>query len=135
MYGRALLDADAHKTVIDSQRNQEYLRDLRRIQEIIDREKSLVRSVNEAVEIRRISNLSLDLVEWSPARLRKLLALDPSTPGNARCIFNSSGDQIQGPYDFVTRLYLNDLSLREDRVRHRQIVEERGISRSEGARS
>lgn len=132
MHGRALLDADSRKVVMDHRRNQEFLQDLRRIQEIIDREKSLVRSVNEPVEIRRISNLSLDLVAWSPERLRELLALPPGTPGNTRCIFNVSGDRIEAPYDFVSRLYLNDLALREDHARHRRILEEEGLPAAAG---
>jgi hypothetical protein len=133
MYGRALLDADVQKEIIDHRRNQEYMRDLRRIQEIIDREKSLVRSVNEPLEIKRTSNVSLDLAAWSPKRLRELLALPPSTPGNTRCVFNASGDRIQAPYDFVTILYLNDLALREDHARHRRLIEEEIITVREGA--
>lgn len=131
MYGRALLDADAQKKIIDHRRNQEYMQDLRRIQKIIDREKSLVRSVNEPVEIKRISNLSLDLVAWNPERLRELLALPSSTPGNTRCVFNASGDRIEAPYDFVTRLYLSDLAVREDHARHRRLIEEEGIAVTE----
>jgi hypothetical protein len=127
MYGRALLDADAHKEVVDRRRNQEYLRDLRRIQKIIEREKSLVRSVNKSVEIKQISNLNLDLVVWSPQRLRELLELPPSTPGNMQCLFSASGDRIEAPYDFVARLALSDLVLLEDHVRHRRIIEDEGI--------
>ena len=128
MYGRALLDADTRKAIHDHRRNQEYLQDLHRIQKIIDREKSLVRSVNRSVEIKRISNLNLDLVAWSPERLRELLELPPSTPGNAQCVFVASGDRIEAPYDFVTELALKDLTIVEDRARHRRIIEDEGIT-------
>jgi hypothetical protein len=127
MFGRALLDADSRKAERDRRQNQEYLRDLLRIQAIIDREKSLVRSVNEPVEIKRMSNINLDLVAWSPERLRELLALPPSAPGNTGCVFNASGDRIQAPYDFVTRLFVSDLALRENHQRHRQITEDTGV--------
>jgi len=132
MHGRALLDADSRKTERDQRRNQEYLRDLRRIQAIIDREKSLVRSVNEPVEIRQVSNVNLDLVAWSPERLRELLALPPSTPGNAGCVFNASGDRIEAPYDFVKRLFLSDLALRENHERQRQIIQDAAAAISDG---
>jgi hypothetical protein len=124
MHGRALLDADTQLSVKRRRQNQKFLQDLHRIQEIIDREKSLVRSVGEPLEIKRLTNLNIDLVAWSPERMRRLLTLQPSTPGNERCVFSASGDLIESPYDFVTHLYLNDLGLREDIERHRQIIED-----------
>lgn len=133
MYGRALLDHDSRKAVLDHRRNQEYLQDLQRIQKIINREKSLVRSVNETVEIRRISNLNLELVAWSPEVLRELLALPRSTPGNTRCTFTASGDRIEAPYDFVTALSLSDLAIREDHKRHRLLIEEESDTAQLGA--
>lgn len=134
MHGRALLDADSRKSTMDRRRNQEYLQDLRRIQVIIDRGKSLVKSVNEPIEIKRMPNMSLDLLEWSPGRLRDLLALRRSTPGNTSCVFNinAAGDRIEAPYDFVTRLFLSDLALREDHNRHRQIIKDSGLTLPEG---
>jgi len=131
MNGRALLDLDTQRAVADRHQSQLFLRDLHRIQGIIDREKSLVRSAGHPIEIKRVSNFNLDLVAWSPERLRDLLALPRSTSGNEKCVFNSSGDLIEAPYDFVSRLYLEDLRLREDHERHRRMAEEEGPIPSE----
>lgn len=121
MKGRALLDAEDERAHVDRVRRQEFTRDLNRIVDVIDREKSLVRSVGRSVEIRRIAQSRIEINTWSSGALRRLLAL---TPKIRNCAFNATGEDVKAPFDFLDRLQIKDLNLKENLRRQRELLHE-----------
>jgi len=121
MKGRGLLDAEDERAKADRIRRQEFTRDLNRIKDVIAREKSLVRSVDRPVEIRRIAQSRIEIDEWSSRTLRRLLAL---TPKIRDCAFNKTGEVVKAPFDFVTRLHLKDQYLKENSPRQQELLQD-----------
>lgn len=119
--GRALLDAESKRAERDRRRRQDLFRDLNRIKDVIAREKSLVRSVGRSIEIRRVAQVGFDVQTWSARSLQQIVAL-PRSAGN--CRFNNTGESITAPFDFVARLSLKDLALKENPARHKELVDE-----------
>lgn len=123
MYGKRLLQADEIRQAGEVTRRHRLQVDLARIHRIMEREKSLIRSVDRPVEIHRGSRTALDLQSWSPQSLRVYLRL---APGYKKCGFNHSGDTIDAPFNFVHEFRLQDLSLKEDSNRHSVLLEDLG---------
>ena len=121
MKGRGLLDAEDERAKADRIRRQEFTRDLNRIKDVMAREKSLVRSVDRPVEIRRIAQSRIEIDEWSSRTLRRLLAL---TPKIRDCAFNKTGEVVKAPFDFVTRLQLKDQNLKENSTRQQELLQD-----------
>lgn len=121
MYGRAFLDADAQRSHIERHRRQEFQRDLQRLREVIEREKSLVRSVGESVEIRRVTSFLLDVSNWNAQEMRALMELPTST---TQCPFNRSGDTVRAAYEFIDQVQLSRLHLVEDLARQQRVLED-----------
>lgn len=121
MKGKALLASEHERSRREQWRRQRFQQDYKHIQFVIAREKALVRSVGRQIEIRRISQNRFDVASWSPEALARLLML----PVSARqCAFNKTGEHVHAPFDFVDRLSITDIALKEDPTRHRLLVED-----------
>lgn len=130
MKGKALMASEDDRSRRDQWRRQRFQRDYQHIQEVIAREKALVRSVGRQLEIRRISQNRFDAATWSQSAKEQLLTL----PTSARnCAFNKTGEYISAPFDFVVGLSISDVGIKEDANRHRLLVEDLGQRSSDGA--
>lgn len=108
--GRRLLLAERLRV---KQRRSEKLqlhRLLRRIEERIETEKSLVRSLDQPLQIEQGGHVVADVEQYGASRAARVL-LWPA--GRTVCEFNHSGDKVKAPYSFVTRLAVTDLALTE----------------------
>jgi hypothetical protein len=83
---------------------------LRRIEDRIETEKSLVRSLDQPIQIEQGGHVVADVEQYGASRAGRVL-LWPS--GRTLCEFNRSGDTVKAPYAFVTRLAITDLALSE----------------------
>lgn len=113
IHGQEILDAQVRKAAEDKAQARQFDADLRRIGQIIDSEKSLIRALGQRIEIRTNTESNLQFQRWTSKTVVNLLQLPVS---HKRCSYNNSGDTIKAPYDFVRRLSLQDLSLREKHV-------------------
>ena len=108
--GRRRLLAEQHRI---KQRNNEKIqlyKLLHRIEERIETEKSLVRSLDHPLQIEQRGHVAADLEQYGASRAARIL-LWPA--GRTMCEFNQSGDKVKAPYSFVTRLAVSDLALDE----------------------
>lgn len=83
---------------------------LRRIEERIDTEKSLIRSLDQPVQIEQGGHIVADVEQYGAFKAGKVLLWPP---GRTVCEFNTSGDKVLAPYAFVTRLDVRDLAVTE----------------------
>lgn len=92
---------------------------LRRIEERIDTEKSLIRSLDQPVQIEQGGHVVADVEQYGAFKAGQVLLWQP---GRTVCEFNTSGDKVLAPYAFVTRLEVRDLAISEplpDHAGHR----------------
>ena len=83
---------------------------LRRIEERIDTEKSLIRSLDQPIQIEQGGHVVADVEQYGAFKAGQVLLWQP---GRTACEFNNSGDKVAAPYAFVTRLEVRDLSITE----------------------
>jgi hypothetical protein len=110
MSRRAVLTADDERLTrrVREERRLERLR--RRLEERIDSEKGIVRSLGEQVHVLRGGASHHEFAQSSIAALEREFCWPRTT---ARCLFNSSGESIEAPYGFITRLHLVDVKVHE----------------------
>ena len=83
---------------------------LRRIEGRIDTEKSLIRSLDQPVQIEQGGHIVADVEQYGAFKAGQVLLWPP---GRTVCEFNKSGDNVFAPYAFVTRLDVRDLAITE----------------------
>jgi len=122
LYGGFLSDlvthADGRRRLAAARQNAQQRRDARaalqrlraRIEDRIESEKTIIRSLDEPVRIDHDTRLFAALEERGISHAARVLLWEPS---EGRCDFNSSGDTIRSAYGFVTTLSLEDLALTE----------------------
>lgn len=122
LYGEFLSDlvthADGRRRLAAARHNaaqrrsaRSALRRLRaRIEDRIENEKSIIRSLDEPVRIDHDTRLFAALEERGISHATRVLLWEPS---EGQCEFNNSGDTIRSAYGFVTALTLEDLVLTE----------------------
>mgnify|MGYP007086238900 CR=1 FL=1 len=108
--GRRRLLAEQHRVKQRSSEKVQLHRLLRRIEERIETEKSLVRSLDQPLQIEQGGHIVADVEQYGASRAARVL-LWPA--GRTLCEFNHSGDNVKAPYSFVTRLAVADLALNE----------------------
>lgn len=121
MHGRAILDEQDRQELADKRRTLQLHANLDVIKAAIAREKSLIKSVGQPVEIRRMTQGTSEFEPWRSDSLSRLLTF-PVAAG--QCEFNNTGEYIDAPFVFVERLSLNSTALREDLTRQRILLEE-----------
>ena len=121
MYGRAILDEQDRQELADKRRTLQLHSELDVIKAAIAREKSLIKSVGQPVEIRRLTQGATEFEPWRLDSLSRLLTF-PVTAG--QCEFNSTGEYVNAPFSFVERLLLSSTALREDVTRQRILLDE-----------
>jgi hypothetical protein len=108
--GRRRLAA-ARRSAAHRRKDRTRLQRLRaRIEERIENEKSIIRSLDEPVRIDHDTRLFASLEEHGISYATRVLLWEP---GQGRCGFNHSGESIRSAYGFVTTLTLEDLVLTE----------------------
>lgn len=93
-------------------RNREREALLGEIRDVIAREKKIVTSLGVPVQVQRLTS---GLETFDPDDPHEVSRLFRIPVGDRRADFNESGDTIDAPYDFVTRLTLDRVSLFERR--------------------
>lgn len=108
--GRRRLLAEQLRVKQRSSEKLQLHRLLRRIEERIETEKSLVRSLDQPLQIEQGGHVVADVEQYGASRAGRVL-LWPA--GRTVCEFNHSGDKVKAPYSFITRLAVADLALNE----------------------
>lgn len=121
MFGKAVMDEQERQARREVRHTKELYENLDVLKSAIAREKSLIKSVGRPIEIRRVSQGTSEFEPWQKDSLSRLLAL-PVAVG--QCEFNSSGEYIDAPFNFIERLTLSSLLLREDPARQRALLDE-----------
>lgn len=83
---------------------------LRRIEDRVETEKSLIRSLDQPVQIEQGGHIVADVEQYGAYTAGRVLLWQP---GRTLCEFNRSGDKVKAPFAFVTRLEIVDLALSE----------------------
>ena len=121
MFGRAVMDEQERRARREIRNTEELYQNLDSLKTVIAREKSLIKSVGRPIEIRRMSQGTSEFEPWQKDSLSRLLAL-PVAVG--QCEFNTSGEYIDAPFNFIERLTLSSLLIREDPARQRALLDE-----------
>lgn len=108
--GRRRLLAEQHRIKQRKSEKIQLYKLLQRIEERIETEKSLVRSLDHPLQIEQRGQVAADIEQYGASRAARIL-LWPA--GRTMCEFNQSGDTVKAPYSFVTRLAVFDLALDE----------------------
>lgn len=83
---------------------------LRRIEERVETEKSLIRSLDQPVQIEQGGTVVADVEQYGAYAAGQVLLWQP---GRTLCEFNHSGDKVKAPYAFVKRIQVADLAIVE----------------------
>lgn len=113
MYGHSvLMSADKHEAD-DRLLRLKRAAIRKRIVERMESEKAIVLGVGQSLQIERSQHKPSEYELESLAALKQIFRLPR---GQRPCALNRTGEQIAAPYDFVSRLGIEHLSLREYRI-------------------
>ncbi|HEV8013226.1 MAG TPA: hypothetical protein VGP34_04030 [Pontimonas sp.] len=121
MHGRAILDEQDRLKQAGKLHQLKMYANLEVLKAAISREKSLIKSVGQTVEIRRLNQGTSEFEPWREDSLSTLLTL-PVAAG--QCEFNNTGEFLNAPFSFVDRLTLSSTVVREDLSRQKILMEE-----------
>ncbi len=110
MYGRSVLDHDAKLVLQNQIRQRHIVVKKKRIIEKMETEKKIVRSLGMQVLVEREAAGASDVRSGDLEKFNQLLLLPR---GQRFMTLNNSGETLDAPYDFVARLNLVSLGLRE----------------------
>jgi len=111
MYGRAVLAKDLDLIEVEKKRELQFTLMKTRIISKMEAEKEIVRSLDKEVLIQRGIEVEGDFSRGQSAALKSLFLLPRS---HSYMGFNESGEKLEAPYEFVTHLQVEALSLYEN---------------------
>jgi hypothetical protein len=111
MYGRAVLAKDLDLIEVEKKRELQFTLMKTRIISKMEAEKEIVRSLDKEVLIQRGIEVEGDFSRGQSALLKSLFLLPRS---HSYMGFNESGEKLEAPYEFVTHLQVEALSLYEN---------------------
>jgi hypothetical protein len=110
MFGRSVLIATANKQSSHLRALEWLFATRKKVDDRIEREKSIQRSLNHSIEIERIQYDTSRVDDFGFSDYRKIFRLPV---GNRPAQLNHTGEQINAPYLFIKRLNVENLGISE----------------------